>query len=107
MRSLSLAMVVILVLTSGSSCFGVISTPQEMISNISFSIADTNMELGFMMDSEINRMLAVGSTKLKPGTYDTLKPPALFGCGQGKSYCLPPPNSKKPPGSSPYLRRKP
>ncbi|KDP35625.1 hypothetical protein JCGZ_09063 [Jatropha curcas] len=95
MRSLSLAVVVILILMSRSSCLGAVSNPQEMISSnsFSFSIADTNMELELMMDSETNRMLA-GIPQRGTGTALN-RNRAVFGCGQGKGYCLPPENNNR------------
>ncbi|KDP35623.1 hypothetical protein JCGZ_09061 [Jatropha curcas] len=93
MRSLSLAVVVILILMSRSSCPGTVSNPQEMISSysFSFSIADTNMELELMMDSETNRMLE-GSSPRGTDNVGSRNRPAL-GCGRGKRYCLPSKNT--------------
>ncbi|KDP44424.1 hypothetical protein JCGZ_16257 [Jatropha curcas] len=103
MRSLSLAVVGILILMSRSSCLRAVSTPQEMISSnsFSFSMADTNMELELMMDSETNRMLAA-STKVVTGV--TGKRRSTLDCGRGKRYCLPRKSRKNPPRCNSYQR---
>ncbi|KDP44422.1 hypothetical protein JCGZ_16255 [Jatropha curcas] len=89
MRSLSLAVVVILILMSRSSCLGAVSTPQEMISNnsFSFSMADTNMELELMMDSETNRMLTASTNSATGGVGNPNRP--ALDCRPGNRYCLP------------------
>ncbi|KDP44430.1 hypothetical protein JCGZ_16263 [Jatropha curcas] len=103
MRSLSLAVVVILILMSRSSCLGAVSTPQEMISSnsFSFSMADTNMELELMMDSATNRMLADSARRVAS---EAGKPRSTLGCGRGNRYCLPDKNRKNPPRCSRYNR---
>ncbi|KAJ6960222.1 hypothetical protein NC653_038304 [Populus alba x Populus x berolinensis] len=94
MKSLSLSaltlssLLLTMMLLNTKSCGASISLP-EMDGDVpSYTIADSNIDLEFMMDSEINRILtssrAGGTTG---GTLDRFK--ALFACGRGNRYCVP------------------
>ncbi|KAJ6369848.1 hypothetical protein OIU76_028159 [Salix suchowensis] len=94
MRSLSLSaltlsssLLMMLLLLSSKRCGASISLP-EMDGDLPlYSIAGSNLDLEFMMDSEINRMLASRGQDVY-GTLDKNKP--LINCGQGVPYaaCL-------------------
>lgn len=82
-----------MMLLNTKSCGASISLP-EMDGDVPlYSIADSNLDLEFMMDSEINRILtgshAAGQTG---GTYNPYKP--VFGGGRGKGYGVPGPDMK-------------
>ena len=66
-----------------------------------YSIADSNIDLEFMMDSEINRILNTGSRPVVDGAFDPYKP--VFGGGPGNRYNLGK-GSNKPNCQSPYKR---
>ncbi|KAJ6734843.1 hypothetical protein OIU79_002003 [Salix purpurea] len=102
MRSLSLSaltlssslMMMMLLLLSSESCGASISLP-EMDGDLPlYSIADSNLDLEFMMDSEINRMLASPGNQISD-PYNKFKAP--FNCDQAPRYCVPL-GSKKPCG---------
>ncbi|XVE78542.1 hypothetical protein DITRI_Ditri13aG0153700 [Diplodiscus trichospermus] len=61
------------------------------------TIADYNMELEFLMESEMGRMLATENRYVTEGTEDSDK--AAVDCGRGKPYksCTPPENKHKVP----------
>nr|TKS00558.1 hypothetical protein D5086_0000181890 [Populus alba] len=74
--------------------YTVISLP-EMEGDVPlYSIADSNLDLEFMMDSEINRILGDGSRAAGTtgGTQNPNK--AVFNCGRGNRYCVPGPDGK-------------
>ncbi|KAJ6290446.1 hypothetical protein OIU78_026224 [Salix suchowensis] len=102
MRSLSLSaltlsssLMMLLMLLSSKRCGASISLP-EMDGDLPlYSIADSNLDLEFIMDSEINRMLA--SPGNMPGNpLDRLKP--VFNCGPGNPYDCVVKGSKRPCG---------
>ncbi|KAJ6371213.1 hypothetical protein OIU77_001672 [Salix suchowensis] len=93
MRSLSLSaltlsssLMMLLMLLSSKRCGARISLP-EMDGDLPlYSIADSNLDLEFMMDSEINRIILLGSS---PGNNALDGPRPVFNCGPGKPYaCL-------------------
>ena len=77
-----------MMLLNTKRCGASISLPEMEGDVPSYSIADSILDLEFMMDSEINRILrgsrAAGTTG---GTLNRYK--ALYGCGRGKRYCVP------------------
>ncbi|KAG6741836.1 hypothetical protein POTOM_055115 [Populus tomentosa] len=90
MKSLSLSALtssslLLMMMLNTISCSASISLP-KMDGDVPFytSIADSNMDLEFMMDSEINRILIDGARN--GGAYNV-----PFECGQGVPYinCLP------------------
>uniref|UniRef100_A0A6N2N013 Rapid ALkalinization Factor n=1 Tax=Salix viminalis TaxID=40686 RepID=A0A6N2N013_SALVM len=94
MRSLSLSaltlsssLMMMLLLLSSKRCGASISLP-EMDGDLPlYSIAGSNLDLEFMMDSEINRILSANGNM--PGNpLDRLKP--VTNCGRGRPYadCL-------------------
>ncbi|KAG5227041.1 MORN repeat-containing protein [Salix suchowensis] len=103
MRSLSLSaltlsssLMMLLMLLSSKRCGASISLP-EMDGDLPlYSIADSNLDLEFMMDSEINRIL-VGSS---PGGYDALNSGPVFNGNQGNRYHVPLGGSKLSCGST-------
>ena len=105
MKSLSLSALILssllmMMLLNTKSCGASISLP-EMDGDVPlYSIADSNFDLEFMMDSEINRILA-GSRRVVGGALNPHKP--AFGCGRGKRYCVPK-GSNKPNCRSQYKR---
>ncbi|KAJ6753036.1 hypothetical protein OIU74_027813 [Salix koriyanagi] len=93
MRSLSLSaltlsslLLLLLLLLNTKRCRASISLP-EMDGDLPlYSIADSNLDSEFMMDSEINRIL-VGSVPVNIyKTKDSGNP--LFQCGRGQRYCV-------------------
>ncbi|KAG8662400.1 hypothetical protein MANES_01G101700v8 [Manihot esculenta] len=88
-ESVSVIAVLVLILLRTSPCRAAV--PMAADAN-HFSVGDTNLDVEFMMDSEFSRMLAAaGSTN----AFDSLdESKAVFNCGRGKGYCLPPPNNK-------------
>nr|ABK96596.1 unknown [Populus trichocarpa x Populus deltoides] len=89
MKSLSLSaltlssLLLTMMLLNTKSCGASISLP-EMDGDVPlYSIADSNLDLEFIMDSEINRILAASSTRK-----GTSNPGPVFGCGRGNRYCL-------------------
>jgi len=98
MKSLSLSaltlssLLLAMMLLNTKSCGASISLP-EMDGDVPlYSIADSNLDLEFMMDSEINRILA-DSRNGGGGALNPHKP--AFGCGHAKRYCVPNPDGTK------------
>ena len=97
MKSLSLSaltlssLLLTTMLLNTKSCGASISLP-EMDGDVPLhSIADSNIDLEFMMDSEINRILVAP----RNGGVRALNPPKpVFGCGRGNRYCVPGPDGK-------------
>ena len=97
MKSLSLSaltlssLLLTTMLLNTKSCGASISLP-EMDGDVPlYSIADSNIDLEFMMDSEINRILGTGSLNK---AYDAVKRGPVFNCGPGNRYCVPGPDGK-------------
>ncbi|XVE78541.1 hypothetical protein DITRI_Ditri13aG0153600 [Diplodiscus trichospermus] len=67
------------------------------------TIADHNMELEFLMDSEMVRMLATENRYVTEGTEDRNN--AAVKCGRGNPYkpCTPPPGKPKVPPHCPAI----
>jgi len=100
LSALTLSLLLMMMLLNTKSCGASISLP-EMDGDVPlYSIADSNFDLEFMMDSEINRILA-GSRRVVGGALNPHKP--AFGCGRGKRYCVPK-GSNKPNCRSQYKR---
>ncbi|XVE78543.1 hypothetical protein DITRI_Ditri13aG0153800 [Diplodiscus trichospermus] len=69
------------------------------------TIADHNMELELLMESEMGRMLATENRYVTEGTEDSNK--AAVDCGRGKPYksCTPPENKHKVPDTCSTYKR--
>ena len=95
---LTLSLLLMMMLLNTKSCGASISLPEMEGDVPSYSIADSILDLEFMMDSEINRILITGSLNK---AYDAInkKGPvfgggpgnrySLFRCGRGNRYCVP------------------
>uniref|UniRef100_A0A2K1X5U2 Rapid ALkalinization Factor n=1 Tax=Populus trichocarpa TaxID=3694 RepID=A0A2K1X5U2_POPTR len=99
MKSLSLSaltlssLLLTMMLLNTKSCGASISLP-EMDGDVPlYSIADSNLDLEFMMDSEINRILGSRNAGVDP----LIRQKPVFGCGRGNRYCVPkgPDNTRK------------
>ncbi|KAJ6960209.1 hypothetical protein NC653_038292 [Populus alba x Populus x berolinensis] len=91
-----------MMLLNTKSCGASISLP-EMDGDVPlYSIADSNLDLEFMMDSEINRILGDGSLNK---AYDAVdEKGAVFGGGPGNRYNLGKGPDGKPSCLDPYKR---
>jgi hypothetical protein len=93
LSSLTLSLLLMMMLLNTKSCGASILLP-EMDGDVPlYSIADSNLDLEFMMDSEINRILTGVRVGTTGGTQNPYK--ALYGCGRGKRYCVPKGRFKK------------
>ncbi|KAJ6960203.1 hypothetical protein NC653_038289 [Populus alba x Populus x berolinensis] len=110
MKSLSLSaltlslllLLLTMMLLNTKSCGASISLP-EMDGDVPlYSIADSNLDLEFMMDSEINRILNAGSRPVVDGALNPEEP--VFGGGQGNRYNLGTGPDGKPRCLNPYKR---
>jgi hypothetical protein len=99
MKSLSLSaltlssLLLTMMLLNTKSCGASISLP-EMDGDVPlYSIADSNIDLEFMMDSEINRIL--GGSRAAGQTGGATNPyKQVFGGGRGNRYNVPGPDGK-------------
>jgi len=89
LSALTLSLLLMMMLLNTKSYGASISLPEMDGTDVPlYSIADSNMDLEFMMDSEINRIL-LGSSRRNP--LDSLQPNKVpFNCGRGERYCLAP-----------------
>lgn len=84
LSALTLSLLLMMMLLNTKSCGASISLP-EMDGDVPlYSIADSNLDLEFIMDSEINRILVAPSAGRGPSNPNR----PVFGCGQGNRYCL-------------------
>jgi len=87
LSSLTLSLLLMMMLLNTKSCGASILLP-EMDGDVPlYSIADSNLDLEFMVDSEINRILTGARVGTTGGTQNPYA--ALYGCGRGKRYCVP------------------
>ena len=99
---LTLSLLLMMMLLNTKSCGANISLP-EMDGDVPlYSIADSNIDLEFMMDSEINRILNAGSRPVVDGASNPEEP--VFGGGPGNRYNLGKGSPLPPRG--PYYRGK-
>ena len=92
LSSLTLSLLLMMMLLNTKSCGASILLP-EMDGDVPlYSIADSNLDMEFMMDSEINRILG---SRAAGSPLDGLKP--QFNCGRGNPYCVAPPGSPTRP----------
>uniref|UniRef100_A0A2P2MKQ0 Uncharacterized protein MANES_01G101700 n=1 Tax=Rhizophora mucronata TaxID=61149 RepID=A0A2P2MKQ0_RHIMU len=75
-------LVVLLTLVSPKACVA----SSNLTTSLGLSMAESDLDLEFMMGSEFGRLLASTSD------YDALSSGATFDCGRDKRYCLPPKN---------------
>ncbi|XWS36835.1 hypothetical protein CRYUN_Cryun20dG0119800 [Craigia yunnanensis] len=104
-RSLSLGVVLTLAILLDVRQGGATSLKAFNSTGRFSTIADHNMELEFLMDSEIVRMLASENRYVTEGTKNRAEPAA--DCGRGKPYkaCTPPENEPKVPESCSTYKR--
>ncbi|KAG6741843.1 hypothetical protein POTOM_055122 [Populus tomentosa] len=95
LSALTLSSLLLTMMLLNSKCCGASISLPEMEGDVPlYSIADSNLDLEFMMDSEINRILGDGSRAAGTtgGTQNPNK--AVFDCGRGNQYCVPGPDGK-------------
>ncbi len=88
LSALTLSSLLLTMMLLNSKCCGASISLPEMDGDVpSYTIADSNIDLEFMMDSEINRILADSSSNALGALHANT---ATFGCGQTVSYndCL-------------------
>ncbi|KAG6741833.1 hypothetical protein POTOM_055112 [Populus tomentosa] len=84
LSALTLSLLLMMTLLNTKSCGASITLPEMEGDVPSYTIADSNIDLEFMMDSEINRILNAGSRPVVDGAFDPEKP--VFGGGPGNGY---------------------
>ncbi|KAJ6960212.1 hypothetical protein NC653_038295 [Populus alba x Populus x berolinensis] len=89
LSALTLSLLLMMMLLNTKSCGASISLPEMEGDVPSYSIADSILDLEFMMDSEINRILITGSLKKGAVFGDGPHRYSLFRCGRGNRYCVP------------------
>jgi len=102
LSALTLSSLLLTMMLLNTKCCGASISLPEMDGDVPlYSIADSNLDLEFMMDSEINRILQTGSRA--PGdSYDRSR--AVFPCGRGNGYCVNKDYHKPPCRPGPYKR---
>ncbi|KAJ6960215.1 hypothetical protein D5086_030767 [Populus alba] len=93
LSALTLSSLLLTMMLLNSKCCGASISLPEMDGDVPlYSIADSNLDLEFMMDSEINRILGDGSLNKAYDAVHKGAPP--FNCGKGNRYCVPGPDGK-------------